>query len=317
MTKLLPLSELHVTQRLVHTIMTKCEFAPYNREQDILAFVAERSLGSSDLVDVICALLSRYIDEDEEGCTNGFVEKFHSEVCSGDWSPNCSVEENDAEVEEKEYESVDTEKEDGVNEGDEDTKHKEGVKVEAVVKNGRRPSNSDFISRLINSFHLSKTDFVMLSTLSLFGSAPLPLSLVEQVQMIVLEACTDTRSMQTPLQTLVSASLLNYFPSPVITRPFSPHSPSLGMTETSFFSMPLVISKAVQDSMDPKDILFSLSTANLGLYSGRTLTGDKSLVPFLAGLTQVLLAVAEKQDEVIYRKIYKTYVLLISQLCIM
>ena len=326
-TKLLPLSKLHVTQRLVHGIMTKCEFAPYNREQDILANVAERSLGSSDLVDVISALLSRYIDEDEEENTDEFLERFYSEVCCGDGSPSCSLsyinycsgEEKDTN-EEKEDEWLDTkEKEEDVNEkkeGEEEIKHKKGEKEEPVGNSGRQPSKNVFISQLINSFHLSKIDFIFLSTLSLFGTAPLPLSLVEQIQMIVQEACSDPRSIKTPLETLISTSLLNHFPSPVITRPFSPLSPPLSLTETALFYMPQIISEAVQECMDPKDILFSLSTANLGLYSGCTKSGDKSLISFLAGLTQVLLTVAETQDEVMYRKIFKTYLSLISQSCV-
>lgn len=332
--QLRPLSELHVTQRLVHGIMTKCEFAPYNREQDILAKVADKSLGSSDLVDVISALMSKYIDE--EG--SGFLERFHSEVCSVtcsrscsvDYSTSCSVDSSNSfsmedknteeiKVEEKEGEGFERRKnEEDVNkkEWKEEMKLKEGGKTEVEEKSDGRIFDGDFVSQLINSFHLSKTDFFVLSTLSLFGTAPLPHSLVEQIQLVVQEASTDRRGTRTPLETLLSASLLNYFPSPVISRPCSALSPNVTLTESSFFCMPLIISQAVREYMDPKDLLFCLSTAHrsleLGLHAELTPAGDRSLVPFLAGLAQVLLVRAEEQD-VIYRRIYKTYLLLIDQ----
>ena len=306
-----PLSGLHVTQRLVHSIMTKCDFAPYNREQDILAIVAERSLGSSDLVDVVSSSLLRYIDEDKEKNTDGFLARFHSEVCYFGFG-----EEVNTVMEEKGIAERDTkESERYINEhkeGDRETKPKEGEKIKD--DKGEQPSNSDFITQLINSFHLSKEDFVMLSVLSLFGRAPLPLSLVQQIQTIIQEVSTEPQKTQSPMETLMSACLLNRFPSPVISQALCPPH-SMHPSASSLFYMPLMISTAVRKSMDTKDILISLSTAHLGLCAESAHTGNQSHVAFLAGLTQILLDVAEEYDEVIYTTIYKTYLSFIGQFC--
>ena len=84
MTNLEPLQTVQSTQRIVHGIVGRSEFAPYNREQEILADIAERTCGSPDLVGVVSSLLSKYIDSEEEGLSDseGFLERFYKDVCS-------------------------------------------------------------------------------------------------------------------------------------------------------------------------------------------------------------------------------------------
>ena len=40
--ELQPLSELHVTQRLVHNVVSKSDFIPYTKEQDMIANIAKK-----------------------------------------------------------------------------------------------------------------------------------------------------------------------------------------------------------------------------------------------------------------------------------
>ena len=81
--KLDPLSELHSTQRLVHSIMCKSDLVPYADQQNIIADIAKRTIGSPELVELASALLSEYADECGEGEEDNrqFLKKFYNRVC--------------------------------------------------------------------------------------------------------------------------------------------------------------------------------------------------------------------------------------------
>ena len=298
-----PLTELHVTQRLVHGIMTKCEFTPYNAEQDILADVAEKSLGSPDLVDVISALLSRFIDKGEEGESSaGFLDSFNAEICSVVCSRNCSVSYSTGSSidDDEEVRSRDT----GI--GGSLAEAREALEtVQKLNTSTSRVFDGDFISHLIDSFHFTKPDFLMLATLSLFNGAPLPFSLVQQVQSLVQDASPGESL--SPIQTLLSASLLHRHPSPVIVKPLSPSSLSTVLIESSYYHVPLIVSETVNEHLKKEDLLFSLTLACSSLQKiTATLSPDKTLRTFLTGLLHSILKEAEKVED-IYSTIFRIY----------
>lgn len=282
--KLKPLSELQVTQRLVHGIVSKCEFSPYNREQRMIAEIAEKTLGSPDLVELASALLSKYIEE-EDG-DQGFLEKFYNAAC-------CS----------------------------ESSVHEEG---------DGRPLNK-FAEDLLNDFDLSPSDFFLLSTLSLFGSVPIPRSLVEMVQLLAITASPELPSKRSPLAFLTSNHLLNVYPSTVIQSPLqdtqSDHhhshlrSPaassadSATLTESDFYCVPQIIADSILGCMDEEDRVFSFAAAHRSLhdfYVKRVKNElDTSLAPCMAGLTKILADSMGKHKELerCYKEVYRTYLL--------
>ena len=268
-----PLSELDSTQRLVHGIMSQIDFVPYNHEQKLLADIAEKTVGSPDLVEVTSALISEYISDHNDGdlegeSESGFLERFHSDVC-------CYNDDDDS---------------------------------------------GDFAGRLVRGFSLSECDLFFLSTLSLFGTAPIPRRLVETIQLFSLTASSEFPSGRGPLAHLVSSHLLNVYPSTVIHSPAHPlsshaHDDSHDMTESDFYYMPQVISDAVRRSMDRKDLAFSSATAFRALNqlhkecSGKGAHG--SLCSFMAGLAKILADSLENCNgmEECYKEVYRTYLL--------
>lgn len=270
--QLKPLSELQSTQRLVHDIVSGCEFVPYNREQQMVADVAEKTMGSPDLVEVTSALLSRYIEEEEDG-ERGFLEKFYDAVC-------CSSEDPDED-----------------------------------------PSMNNFAEHLLKDFDLSRRDFFLLSTLSLFGAAPIPRPLVEMIQLMAITASPELPSKLSPLAFLTSNHLLSVCPATVIQSPGQqlstqqPHLRNATLTESDFYRVPQIIADAVLNCMDEEDLVFSYAAAHRSLgkfYTEHIKNGlTVDLAPFMAGLAKILADSVERHEELesCYREIYRTYLL--------
>lgn len=269
--ELKPLSELHSTQRLVHSILSRCDFTPYNKEQRMLADIAEKTMGSPDLVEVTAALLSKYIEEEGEG---KFLEKFYNRMTSSE--------------------------------------------------------EADFAIHLVKDFNLSRSDFFLLSTLSLFGAVPIPRCLVEEIQLLAVSASPQLPSKLSPLAYLTANHLLNVYPSTLLhssashltTRP-SHHLYTPALTESDFYYVPEIMCDAVRCCMDDRDLLFSFAAARRSLdrfYSSHLKNGqDKGLAPFMTGLAMVLANTmashVELQEELsegmekCYRAVYRTYLL--------
>ena len=304
-----PLSVLQVTERLVHGIITKCnEFTPYNREQEIISAVAQKSLGSPDLVDIISALLGKFIskveEEESSGCTS-FLELFDSRFCSAVYSRSCSISystcssvDEEVSTETEDIKSRDT----GVGTSMEELKER----LKQLDHDQSHLFDGDFISHLIDGFHFSKSEFLMLATLSLFNGAPLPFVLVQQVQSLIQEALPDES--HSPIQSLLSASLLHHHPSPVIAPPTLPPSSSTQLIESFNYHIPLIISQTVCENLSKPDLVFSLTLAYTSLQKliASPLSSDSTLRTSLSGLLQSILIEAEKQED-IYKTIYRLY----------
>lgn len=277
--QLKPLSELQSTQRLVHGIVSECEFAPYNEEQRMVADVAEKTMGSPDLVEVSSALLSRYIEEEDD--ETGFLEKFYGAVCCSE-TP------------------------------DED------------------PSMNNFAEHLLKDFDLSRRDFFLLSTLSLFGAVPIPRPLVEMIQLMAIIASPELPNKLSPLAFLTSNHLLSVCPSAVIQSPVQQPSNQQShlrctdtscttrnsmLTESDFYFVPQIIADAVLNGMDEQDLFFSYAAAYRSLgkfYTQYIVNGlDEDLAPFMAGLAKILADSVEchKELETCYKEVYRTYLL--------
>ena len=282
--ELKPLSELHSTQRLVYSVLSRCNFTPYNKEQRMLADIAEKTMGSPDLVELTAALLSKYIEEEEEqeeeegeeGGEGRFLEKFYNQMTSSE--------------------------------------------------------EEDFAVHLVKDFDLSRSDFFLLSTLSLFGAVPIPRCLVEEIQLLAVSASPHLPSKHSPLAYLTSNHLLKVYPSTLLSSPTSHlttrhshrhlHTPAL--TESDFYYVPEIICDAMRCCMDDRDLLFSFAAARRSLdrfYSGHLKDVlDKGLAPFMAGLALVLANTmashvqgdissgSHGMDEC-YKATYKTYLL--------
>lgn len=276
--RLQPLSELQCTQRLVHGVMSKCEMVPYNKEQQMLADIAEKTLGSPDLVELTSALLAKYIEAEDEG-GGGFLGKFYDRVC-------CS---NDEE--------------------DEDGAHSFAVRLLRGFCLSKRDSFLLSTLSLFGPVPIPRSLVELLQLLAIAASSELPHELSPLAFLTsnhLLNVCAST-VIQPPLQHTSAPSHLNS------TTHGTASSSNAALTESDFYYVPQIIADAVTSCMDDKDLAFSFAAAHRSLnkfYAERTKKGlDLNLSPFMAGLAKILAGSLEQHSELesCYKDAYRTY----------
>lgn len=177
----------------------------------------------------------------------------------------------------------------------------------------------DFTYRLVKNFNLSKSDFFVLCTLSLFGTVPIPRFMVETVEVLAIAASPDATGELSPLAQLTSCCLLNVYPSPVILgqqshldTPADSFSGS-SLTDSDFYYVPQLIADTVRSSMDEWDLTFSVAAAHhtLKKFYAEHVDRKACYFTFMAGLAKILAEAVEKCPEMddCYKEVFKTYLL--------
>lgn len=277
-TQVKPLSVLHVTQRMVHSIFSTAHFTPSNSDQKMLYQIAEKTCGSPDVVDVASALLQKCISEcDGENLLDEFTAKT-SFAPKGDFVPPA---EDATSVPEEEP-------------------HPDDI-TEVVV----------FISLLINGFQLPSYSYFLLQLLSRFGSAPLPRALVETAQSLVVTAMKSSQGTD-PVASLRSARLLRIYPSAVIVPPGGIKGTGGADLEPSFFYVPQLVCDAVTSQLEESDRIFSVTSAYKALQQFSAVPATDATAYGLhiaAGLAKILLQLCDSElDLPCYQEIYRLHV---------
>ena len=286
-TQVKPLSVLHVTQRIVYSILRTVHFTPSNRDQKILYQIAEKTCGSPDVVDMVSALLQKCINDCDSG---DFLEEFTTRInfiSKRELTPpprdtTAAAEEEDPYA---------------------------GTISEITV----------FTSALISAFQLPSASYFLLRLLSSFGSVPLPRALVETAQSLVVAAMVRKSSQGTnPLASLMSARLLRIYPAAVIVPPGGVKRVEGTDLEPSFFCVPQLVCDALTSHMEDRDKVFSITSAYKALqqFSMVPVTDTTSCgLHFAAGLAKALLERCDSQLNLpCYQELYRLYVTCRSRL---
>ena len=284
-----PLSTVHTTQRIVHSIMSHLHFTPLNREQKVLEKIARLTSGCPGLVTLTNTLLHHCLEEaHEETSKTDFLNVFASKI------------------------SLNVER---LTQGSASSTELPGVRT----RTGSFRTNH-YISELISAFHLPPPHLFVLRTLSVFSPQPIPLSLADIVQCLVAKATQGTsgpsRVAPNSITNLLSTKLLRSYPSPVICPPSNPpphppHPPSPTPPEKYLF-VPQLVQDTLWDHMDDTDIVFTITTAYRALLELSLRPSlSHSELHFATGLTESLVARCDSNScisEGVYREIYKLLV---------
>ena len=280
-----PLSTIHTTQRIVHSIMSRTHFTPLNREQKLLEKIAGLTAGCPGLIKSTNAILQRCLEEAEERMDVDFLNLFSRKV------PMLSG------------------------------THVELPSFGARSRSGSFKTNN-YISQLITAFQLPPSHEFVLRTLSVFSPFPIPLPVVDIVQSLVIKATqgsTDPgRGVPNAVSNLSSTMLLRQYPSPVICPPAHPHHssspPSTSISkQTSFFCVPQLVQDALWGDMEDTDIVFTITTAYKALleFADRSELSVSDLY-FATGLAQCIVTKCDSNrscvDERVYREAYRLLV---------
>ena len=281
-----PLSTIHTTQRIVHSIMSRTHFTPLNREQKLLEKIAGLTAGCPGLIKSTNAILQRCLEEAEERMDGDYLNLFSLKI------PMLS--ETRAEL----------------------------SSSGARSRSGSFKTNS-YVSQLITAFQLPPAHEFVLRTLSVFSPLPIPLSVVDIVQSLVMKATQGSmdpgRGVPNSISNLLSTLLLQHYPSPVICPPStqSTHTSSTPATsiskQTSFFCVPQLVQDSLWEDMEDTDIVFTITTAYKALleFAHRAELSGSDL-SFATGLAECIVAKCDSKkscvDEGIYREAYRLLV---------
>ena len=326
-TQLKPLSERHSTQRIVHSVLHNCHFTPFNREQEIMAVLAEKTFGLPSIVDVSCALLSQCRHECEAVEESDFMEEFVARVLVSDkYAPppmsgaappsSSSSSSSSASL----LAPPSTTEGAGPSSASNHTHDSAGKSHFGI--DHKDPEVIAFSNKLIEGFSLPPLDYLLLCCLSLFGPVPIPRLVVEAVQTIITSAKVQRKSPSiaaTPLANLYNCRLVRVYPSAVITTPSesSCRNASVSEIEPEFYYVPQILCDALMAKMEDVDKAVTVTAAYKALLQiYRSFRGDEvdtSLLQFCAGLARILIWLADNRNYRLlnvncYQELYRLYV---------
>jgi len=296
------LSTLHITQRIVHAILSHGHFTPHNKEQHALAHLAERTCGSPAIVDITSALLQRCLEESEqrgegerEEEEEGFLKEFLKKI-----------QQPEEELHTPQRPPSPLPSTEGA-----------AVKQEDLSQF----TDTQFTMQLIDACNLPHTDYFLLRILSTFGPVPVPRALVEIAQSLVITAKFGKQSQagKTPLANLLAVRLLRVYPSTIVVPPSGVQiqrdvKENVSNLESEFYYVPQLVSDALDSKMEQMDQVFSITAAYRSLlqFSREPAAGNRTQVYFAAGLANMIVKLCDRNPTVIdincYREIYHLYV---------
>ena len=275
--------------------MTATHFTPLNREQHLLEKIAELAAGSPGLINITTALLQRCLEEaerDEDRSGKDFLDRLASRVPL--LSDKTSTPPKPSPT---------------------------ALRGEVAVGSIRPASQiTTYTSQLISAFALPTADHFMLYALSVFGPVPVPRSLVDILQSIVVKATQKKDDpgvgAPNPVKNLLSAMLLRPYPSPVTAPPTTTHMDTYSSAADSlrdgFCYVPQLVTDSLWEKMEATDRAFTVTTAYKALleFERRPFLSRPEL-HFAAGLTAILVQKCEENEDLNLSCYKETYRLLV------
>lgn len=282
-----PLSTVHTTQRIVYSIMSRTHFTPLNREQIQLEKMAGLTSGCPALVNLTTALLQRCLEKTEKHEGNqeaNFLDHFAAKIplLSSARAPHAEPL----------------------------SPSSESVGNRTVFK------TNSYTSQLIAALQLPPTDEFLLHTLSVFAPVPIPLSLIDIVQSLVVKATQGSmgsgRGVPNSIRNLSASMLIRPYPAPVISslnrQSTHQHLTSLDppSNQNSYFFVPQLLQDSLWEYMEETDIVFAITTAYRAVmeYGHRSELSYSELC-FATGLADVVVTKCDASRTCIPENVYK------------
>ena len=302
-----PLSMIHTTQRIVHSVLNAHHLAPTSEDQNFFEKLAEFTSGSPVLTDVATALLLSELKHDSQDKPRDIHEtlvNFKNQLSLEEIGPST-----------KPVTVVRREPPKGIAVAREISKNVYDH-IDSIKETEQDPwcTSSTYdswqaVTMLVDQCSLTAEEKQLLYAVSMFSCCPIPMSMVTEVSSMIAKA-SQKPHISTGLQSkLFKMHLMKQYPLPVILHPSLDTQKQ--STEPEFIYMPQYIARAVwKDMMSPRDKVMALSTSFTAL---RTLAGNmnSSDTGFLSGLCSLLIEAYELNYELMgkkcYQEVYKLY----------
>ena len=296
-----PLSMIHTTQRIVHTILSAHHFIPSKEDQKILEKLAQFTSGSPALIDVIAALFLSEMEHESQNTsqdTHDTLVKFNNRLLLDEVGPSTNPVTVVGHEPPKRTEN-EREISDSAGPPDQDSWH----------------TNSHYdswqaVTTLIGQCSLDTEEKLLLFAMSIFSCIPVPMGVVTEVSSMILQASQKPHISTNVYSKLFQMQLVKRYPLPVILHP------SLGVqqssTEPETVYVPQHIAQAIwKDMMSPLDKVVALSTMYKALCTLSDNQGSLEM-GFLKGLSSLLVEMYECNYELMgkqcYKEVYKLYI---------
>lgn len=300
-----PLSTVHTTQRIVHCIMSQIHFTPLNREQKLLEGIAGLTSGCPGLINVTNIVLQHCITEAGDRYSSSvdtdFLSQFASKVplLTKGWSTLTDTPPSPS--------------------------FSSSLMFPEVSVRAGSFKTDNYLAELIDALNLPPAHEFVLRILSIFAPLPIPLSLTDIIQRLVIRATQGStgpgRGVPNSIANLLSAKLLRPYPSPVIRPPTNSSSPSSSSTvkphslhkQEKYLFVPQLVQDTLWEHMDDTDVVFTITTAYKAL---QELIHRPNLTDcdyyFATGLTEALIGKCDTNrhciDDTVYKEAYKMLV---------
>ena len=296
-----PLSPIHTTQRIVHSILSPHHLAPTNEDQNIFEKLAQLTSGSPALIDMTATLFLSQMEHDSQNASQDTHDTLVNLKCQ------LSLDKMDPST--KPVTIVRCESPKGTAKTREISKYVYDniISIRATEQDPwctSSPYDSwQAVTTLIDQCHLSAEEKLLLFAVSMFSCSPIPMSVVTEISSMIATA-THKPHISTSLHSkLFQMQLLKRYPLPVILHP------SLGVqqpsTEPEFVYIPQYITQAIwKDMMSDRDKVMALTTMYMAL---RTLADNPNCfdIGFVAGLTSLLMERYELNYELMGKQCYQ------------
>ena len=305
-----PLTAVHATQRIVHTVLSEHHVAPKNQEQEIFEKLAEFMCGSPVLTDIVSALLLHRMAEDKRHSSDilcGFSHDIGLKDIEYTASQTAAVLSDRPRISRV-------------------AKHRTiSPRVRAVVERtlpGVGPelaySTSAFDSwvaliRLVKQCKLSPEETMLLKCLSILGCAPIPASLVTDISQYICRASQKPYLAASLSSKLLKLKLLWHYPAPLIYHPTLDRRP-LPSREPEFVYVPQYVSNALcKDFFSEEDTIMTIGIVHHVMEALPQSTNKQPNFP--CGIAQLLEQFSLQNCDVIgqdcYRAVYRLHLMLL------
>ena len=302
-----PLSMMHTTQRIIHTILSAHHFVPNDEDQKILEKLAQFTSGSPALIDVIAALFLSQMEHDSQNAsqdTHDTLVNFNYLLLLDEVGPYTKPvtvvghEPPKRAASEREMSKNVHNNIDSVRPPDQDS-----------WRTNSPYDSWQAVTTLIDQCSLNAEEKLLLFAVSMCSCTPIPMGVVTEVSSMILQA-SQKPCISTNLHSkLFQMQLVKRYPVPVILHP------SLGVqqpsTEPEIVYVPQHIAQAIwKDTMSPVDKVVALSTMYKALCTLADNQGSTEM-GFLKGLSSLLMDMYEFNYELMgkqgYKEVYKLY----------
>ena len=296
-----PLSMIHTTQRIVHSILSKAHFAPTNEDQGILEKLAEFTLGSPAVVAVTSALSVVHLntvpkDSEDDNSLRCFAKKLSLHDMGPDTKP-ISIIARGGSLEMVPRREISREV----------CKTIRTVNSEEAWNTNAHFDAWQSITQLVSQCMLSSEEQLLLQCLSIFSCSPIPMVVVVEISTIVAKAARKPHLANSLHRTLFSYHLLKRYPLPVVLHSsLKSVKASKTHTEPEFVYVPQIIAGAVwKDMMTSIDTAMTLGTAHRAFSNLSKNTATGVGLKFLSGICTLLKEMFELKYELMSKEGYQ------------